>query len=202
MNLTGSAAVTVANTIRGVAAIASTDTHRAEWLGVVRLESTGDTLTLAATDTYRAIVASIMLPGGVAFDPVTVPAKVLTDAVRAVRGKRFDGGLTVDVGGENVTVSAAGAVFTVPCGPVDRFPNLAPLFDGATDYVVTSADKPYAGAAFDPSLLAGLLESIAAVTGGTPARLVSVATYRAARWQADNMTAGVSVDALIMPQRL
>lgn len=192
----GAAAVNLADVFRGVAAIASNDPARWAMTGV-QVAANGDTLTLSATDSYRAIVATVTVNGcGTLAEPVTIDAKAIRDAVRTVKGKRFGGTLSLTFGGDHVAVTCGGATFAVPTVG-GTFPNLAPLFDGATEPV----HGDYNGATFDPSLLSGLLDAMATVTGDEPARLVSIASLRAARWQASNMTRGVAVDALVMPQR-
>lgn len=192
----GAAAVNLADVFRGVSAVAATDPGKLAMTGV-QVAANGDTLTVSATDSYRAIVATVTVNGcGTLAEPVTIDAKAIRDAVRTVKGKRFDGTLSLAFGGDHVTVTCGGATFAVPT-VAGTFPNLSPLFDGANEPVQGEFD----GATFDPSLLSGLLDAMATVTGDEPARLVSISSRRAARWQASNLTRGVAVDALVMPQR-
>jgi DNA polymerase-3 subunit beta len=167
-------------------------------LGGVRMETTGNHLSVVGTDldlTVHVWAEAIGIDDGVC----VAPAKLLADIVRSLE----PGAVTIDAEAEKVEIGAARSRFSLRTFPVDDFPTLpeppspatslpASELAGALRQVVRAASTDDAR-----PLLTGVL--IAPEGGGV--RLVATDSYRLAMRDIDGTNAFADTSEILVPAR-
>jgi DNA polymerase-3 subunit beta len=183
-------------TTAGRAVSSRTQTSMA--LGGVRMETTGNHLSVVGTDldlTVHVWAEAIGIDDGVC----VAPAKLLADIVRSLE----PGAVTIDAEAEKVEIGAARSRFSLRTFPVDDFPTLpeppspatslpASELAGALRQVVRAASTDDAR-----PLLTGVL--IAPEGGGV--RLVATDSYRLAMRDIDGTNAFADTSEILVPAR-
>ncbi len=176
----------------------SSRTSTAVALGGLRLEVTGNNLSVVGTDvdlTVHVATEAIGLADGVCI----APAKLLADIVRSLE----PGAVTIDSNSDKVEIGAARSHFSLRTYPVDDFPSLpeppapatfiaAPSLASALRQVVRAASNDDAR-----PLLTGVLIA----PEGSGVRLVATDSYRLALRDIDGSEALREGTGILVPAR-
>jgi hypothetical protein len=190
----------LANIVKHVAAIASTDQARGVLAGVL-VESDPNGIKLTATDSYRLIHVTVPMADVPAFDPIIVHAKTAGKLPAFVKGSR-----------RLMFMYSAGdesAMFTRGDGGTLPLPVLSGTF---ADYrrLIPAEDTygwPSAGetVSYNPMLLSGLLDSMGGIVGNRGRDPIGVRFVNASAMKLTVIRGasvdGVDVTGLIMPLR-
>jgi DNA polymerase-3 subunit beta len=167
-------------------------------LGGVRMETTGNHLSVVGTDldlTVHVWAEAIGINDGVC----VAPAKLLADIVRSLE----PGAVTIEAEAEKVEIGAARSRFSLRTFPVDDFPTLpeppSPATSLPASELAGALRQVVRAASIDDArpLLTGVL--IAPEGGGV--RLVATDSYRLAMRDIDGSNAFADTSEILVPAR-
>jgi hypothetical protein len=190
----------LANVIKHVAAIASPDQARGSLAGVL-IESGESVVKLTATDSYRLIHVTVPMADVPAFDPIVIHAKTVSKLPTFVKGWPCIA-LTYAPGAvASLFTRGDGGTFPVPVLS-GTFADYRRLIPGEDTYGWPATGETVA---YNPALLAGLLDSIGGIVGTRGYDPVGVRFVNASAMKLTAIRAtssdGIDVTGLIMPLR-
>jgi DNA polymerase III subunit beta len=183
-------------TTAGRAVSSRTSTSMA--LGGVRIESSGNHLSVVGTDldlTVHVSAEAIGITDGVC----VAPAKLLADIVRSLE----PGAVTIDSEGDKVEIGAARTRFSLRTFPVDDFPTLPEPPQPATFLpaaALASALRQVVRAASNDDARP-LLTGVLIAAEGSGVRLVATDSYRLALRDIEGSDAFVDSSQILVPAR-
>ncbi len=183
-------------TTAGRAVSSRTSTSMA--LGGVRIESSGNHLSVVGTDldlTVHVSAEAIGITDGVC----VAPAKLLADIVRSLE----PGAVTIDSEGDKVEIGAARSRFSLRTFPVDDFPTLPEPPQPATFLpaaALASALRQVVRAASNDDARP-LLTGVLIAAEGSGVRLVATDSYRLALRDIEGSDAFVDSSQILVPAR-
>jgi DNA polymerase-3 subunit beta len=183
-------------TTAGRAVSSRTSTSMA--LGGVRIESSGNHLSVVGTDldlTVHVSAEAIGITDGVC----VAPAKLLADIVRSLE----PGAVTIESEGDKVEIGAARTRFSLRTFPVDDFPTLPEPPQPATFLpaaALASALRQVVRAASNDDARP-LLTGVLIAAEGSGVRLVATDSYRLALRDIDGSDAFVDSSQILVPAR-
>jgi DNA polymerase III subunit beta len=183
-------------TTAGRAVSSRTSTSMA--LGGVRIESSGNQLSVVGTDldlTVHVSAEAIGITDGVC----VAPAKLLADIVRSLE----PGAVTIDSEGDKVEIGAARSRFSLRTFPVDDFPTLPEPPQPATFLpaaALASALRQVVRAASNDDARP-LLTGVLIAAEGSGVRLVATDSYRLALRDIEGSDAFVDSSQILVPAR-
>jgi DNA polymerase III subunit beta len=183
-------------TTAGRAVSSRTSTSMA--LGGVRIESSGNQLSVVGTDldlTVHVSAEAIGITDGVC----VAPAKLLADIVRSLE----PGAVTIDSEGDKVEIGAARTRFSLRTFPVDDFPTLPEPPQPATFLpaaALASALRQVVRAASNDDARP-LLTGVLIAAEGSGVRLVATDSYRLALRDIEGSDAFVDSSQILVPAR-
>lgn len=187
----------LAEALAALARIASSRNAGTPALAGVKLTLTGDTLVAASTDQDIALEFTIAV-GGDTDGQALVSARMLNDIVRVMPSGR----ITVEVAGDNATISAQRSQFTIPTLNAIEFPR-TPASTGEP-FTITSSTLKAAlaqvvqAASTDPQK--HHLSAVLMTSTERGIRLVATDGYRLAMRDLTG-TSGLSNDSFLIPAR-
>jgi len=196
--------------LAGVAGFASTDQARGNITGV-KIAGSGDVLTFTATDSYRAIRATFVVPGSgnVGKWETIIHADVIRDVAAAI-GKNKNlpvtvAGVVERPGAFVVRIGESPAMFDCPASNVAAFPATLDSIMAETESAADRWPTPDVQAVdVNVGMFADTFDALRKIAGGKRSDMVRVNVQRVSAtraWRVMLPTDHGSVVAVLMPMR-